>query len=569
MKHHRRHLVRVLVDIEGAETTGHVEIDLHGAALPVATYGVAQHVFELWPIEGALALVEGPRAPRGLKRLHQRGFGSVPHRVIADALVGAVGEFDCDVGEAEIFVDREDQIVHGEGFGRNLPFGDEHVRIILNEGAHPHQPVEGTRWFEAVHLAEFGKLERQVAVGFQTVLEDLDVARAVHRLDHERALVVFAWLGEKHVLAEGRHVAGGNPKRGIHELRRVDFDVAGRRLAAADVAFEDLIERPALRMPEHRAWRLFLEVKEVHLAAEPAMVALLRLFELLEVGVELVLLGKGGAVNTAEHLTVGIAAPIGACDLHQLERVANLAGRSHVRAAAKVEPVALPINLDLLVFRDRVDELDLEQLALVAEHALGVVARPDLFAEGFVAGDDFAHLLLDDAEIFRGERLVAEEVVIKAVLDHRADGDLGAGPQRLHRLGEHMRGIVTDQLQRARVVAGEEFDFRVPLDRIAQVRKGAVERHGDRAFGERWRNLLGNVETSGPFWVFSTRAIGEGQRDHRFAPVAHSLPTTAGKRGRTGLEMASVRAALPRSRAAKHDYTMCIERATRRACREK
>src|SRR5262249_57228599 len=61
VEHHRRHLVRVFVDIEGAETTGHVEIDLHGAALPVATYGVAQHVFELWPIEGALALVEGPR----------------------------------------------------------------------------------------------------------------------------------------------------------------------------------------------------------------------------------------------------------------------------------------------------------------------------------------------------------------------------------------------------------------------------------------------------------------------------------------------------------------------------
>src|SRR5262249_60893896 len=106
MEHHRRHLVRVLVDIEGAETTGHVEIDLHGAALPVATYGVAQHVFELWPIEGALALVEGPRAPRGLKRLHQRGFGSVPHRVIADALVGAGREFYCDLVEAGLLRER-------------------------------------------------------------------------------------------------------------------------------------------------------------------------------------------------------------------------------------------------------------------------------------------------------------------------------------------------------------------------------------------------------------------------------------------------------------------------------
>jgi len=75
-----------------------------------------------------------------------------------------------------------------------------------------------------------------------------------------------------------------------------------------------------------------------------------------------------------------------------------------------------------------VDELDLEQLALVAEHAFGLLARPNLLGEGFVAGDDLAHLLLDGFEILRGERLVAEEVVVKAVLDHRTDGDLGPGP---------------------------------------------------------------------------------------------------------------------------------------------
>ena len=133
VEHHRRHLVRVLVDIEGAEPPRHVEIDLHGAALPVAADGVAQHVFELGPVEGAFALVERPRAARGLKRLHQRGLGLVPHRVVADALVGAVGELDGDVGEAEILVDREDQVVHRERLGGDLRIGDEHVGVVLRE----------------------------------------------------------------------------------------------------------------------------------------------------------------------------------------------------------------------------------------------------------------------------------------------------------------------------------------------------------------------------------------------------------------------------------------------------
>ena len=165
-----------------------------------------------------------------------------------------------------------------------------------------------------------------------------------------------------------------------------------------------------------------------------------------------------------------------------------------MRAAAEVEPVALFVDLDLLVCGDGVDELDLERLALVAEHALGLVARPFLLGEGFVARDDLAHLLLDRVEVLRGERLIAEEVVIEAVLDDRADGDLRARPQALDGLGEHMGGVVPDELQRSRVVAADEFDLGVALDRVTEVGEHAIERHGDGALGERGRDALGDIE---------------------------------------------------------------------------
>ena len=58
VQHHRRDLVGMLVDIERAEPARHVEIDLHGAALPVAADGVAQHVFELRPVERAFAGID-------------------------------------------------------------------------------------------------------------------------------------------------------------------------------------------------------------------------------------------------------------------------------------------------------------------------------------------------------------------------------------------------------------------------------------------------------------------------------------------------------------------------------
>src|SRR5262245_4573373 len=112
-----------------------------------------------------------------------------------------------------------------------------------------------------MHLAELGDLERQVAKRFEPVLEDLYVARAIHGLDDVGARVVVAMLREKHHLTEFLHMSGSHPERGIHELGRIDLEIAGRGLAAADVALEQLIEGPSLRMPEHRARRLLLEME--------------------------------------------------------------------------------------------------------------------------------------------------------------------------------------------------------------------------------------------------------------------------------------------------------------------
>ena len=114
---------------------------MHRAALPIAADGITQHVLELGPVEGAFALVERPRPAGGLQRPHECSLRSVPHRVLADALVGAIGEFDRDIGKTEVLVDREDQVVHGKRFGCNLAFRNKDMRIVLRERAHAHEPV--------------------------------------------------------------------------------------------------------------------------------------------------------------------------------------------------------------------------------------------------------------------------------------------------------------------------------------------------------------------------------------------------------------------------------------------
>src|SRR5260370_17930516 len=99
-----------------------------------------------------------------------------------------------------------------------------------------------------------------------------------------------------------------------------------------------------------------------------------------------------------------------------------------MRPAAEIEPVALLVDLDGLVGRDRVDQFDLEHLAIVAKYLLGLLARPDFLRKRFVAGDDLAHLLFDSGKILRRERLVAAEIVIEAGLAHPTDGHLCTRP---------------------------------------------------------------------------------------------------------------------------------------------
>ena len=102
------------------------------------------------------------------------------------------------------------------------------------------------------------------------------------------------------LLAELLPVAGALPEHAVEQLRRLDLDVAGAVEPAADIVLDRPPQRPALRVPEHRARRLLLDVEQVHLAAEPAVVAPLRLLELVQVGVELLLGRERRAVDALQ-----------------------------------------------------------------------------------------------------------------------------------------------------------------------------------------------------------------------------------------------------------------------------
>ncbi len=350
------------------------------------------------------------------------------------------------------------------------------------------------------------------------MLEDLHVTRAVHRLQREDAVVGFlvfrvregiGRLHREHVLLVPAPVTGGFPERGIENLRGVDLFI-GAGKAATHVGGERLEHPPALAVPEDDTRAFFLEMEQVHFAAKLAVVALFGFRQHVQVVVEIRLLGPGRAVDAREHRVVAVATPIGAGNLHQLEGRTDLAGGGHVRAAAEVEPFALIVDLQILSFRDRVDELDLVAFALGGEDFLGLFARPDLLGEGSVARNDFLHLLFDLRQIVRREGLVLGEVVIEAVLDHRADRDLRAGPELLHGFGHDVGRVVADELERAGIGAGDDLDRAVD-DGIGKVAHGAVDRDGDGLLGKRLGNGFSDILAGCASVVAAHGTIGECQ----------------------------------------------------------
>ena len=114
----------------------------------------------------------------------------------------------------------------------------------------------------------------------------------------------------------------------------------------------------------------------------------------------------------------------------------------HVGAAAEVGEGVLRVGGDLLALRQLRDELQL--VGLVLEHLPRLGAVHDRLREGVAAGDDGAHLLLDDRQVLRGQRARQVEVVVEPVIDGRPDGQLRVGEHLEHRLGHHVRKGVPD-----------------------------------------------------------------------------------------------------------------------------
>jgi hypothetical protein len=196
-------------------------------------------------------------------------------------------------------------------------------------------------------------------------------------------------------------------------------------------------------------------MEQIQFPADAAVIALLGLLEPGEVFLELRTRSPGRAVNPLQHLVARIAAPIGARHFHELEGF-ELARAGYMRSAAQVLPIALSVQADRLARRDGADDFGLVVLADFLEVCHRLVARQDPTVHRQILGRDLGHARFDRRQVFGRERSLVSKIVVKAVLDNRADGDLGVGIELLHRVRQEMRRGMPDDVESVPVLVGHD-----------------------------------------------------------------------------------------------------------------
>ena len=150
-----------------------------------------------------------------------------------------------------------------------------------------------------------------------------------------------------------------------------------------------------------------------------------------------------------------------------------------MRPGAQVGELALPVEGDLRLRRQCLDQLHLVRLVLHQGDRLVTRQRETLQRQ--ILLHDLFHLGLDRRKDLRRHADLGIDIVIEPFVDRRADRQLRGRVQPLDRLRHDVRRGVPKHLLPVMIVEGQDLDRRVRRQRRAQIDDLAVDACGARA----------------------------------------------------------------------------------------
>ena len=236
------------------------------------------------------------------------------------------------------------------------------------------------------------------------------------------------------------------PQCFVQNLGPFDLLVAVVAVHAAHVLLNLLPNRPAFGMPEHRTRRMLVQVKQIQLPPQFAVIPFFRLFQPGQILLQFVFGGPGCTVNALQHFIAVIATPIGPCHFHQFEML-ELAGTGYVGTTAQILECTFTVKADILVIGNTANQFRLVMLTQCFEMRHSLVARQHTTHDGLILAGQRSHALFNRRQILGREWPLVGKVVIKTVFNHRANRDLCIRKQILDRIGQQVSRGMANQLQ--------------------------------------------------------------------------------------------------------------------------
>ena len=281
----------------------------------------------------------------------------------------------------------------------------------------------------AMHQTQLAHPQRQVAVGMGLAGVDQHPAGAVHGLD---GVILAVDDGGVHIVLVVIPVAGLLPQLTVQNHGGGDLHVAVALVNLPPIVDQGVAQHHALGQEEGEAGAVVGEHEQSQLLAETAVVTLLGLFDALKVSLQLFLALEGDAVDSLEHLPVAVAPPVSAAGIEELKAVVlDPAGVIQVGAGTQVGEIPLGVEGNGRVLGQVVDQL----------HLVGFVALLHVgngLGTGLLAADDgqtlladLLHLRLDLGKMLGSEGEGRVKVIVPALVNGGADGQLHLRPQAL------------------------------------------------------------------------------------------------------------------------------------------
>ena len=500
----------VVAGVGQVEPLRRVVIQLNRPQLPRPTNAVGHIEIDFRAVERAIAFLQFVFAASGLERRPQRGFGAIPQGVGADTLGRARGKFESR-RQTKRGVVAENEVHQELHFGRDLVLAQEHMTIVLRKLPYPCEAGQRTGQLIAVQHIKRDVPHGQFAIRMLVRCEVQIVRRTVHRFERHVVLARFVVQHQKHVLAILAPMSRLLPQRLVIQQRRLDL-LERLLLPLAHERFQRVVEHRALGRPEYCTRRHGEQLEQIERSTQHAVITLLRFLQLIEVRVELVFPEEGGGIDALQHLSLHVAAPIGASRRKQLEMSEHRRVR-HVRPATEVDEWTVGVGRDDFVRAlEIIKALEFER---IAHETLPRDGQCHFFAHKRVLlGDDLLHLRFERHQVFRGERLINFEVVVKAVVNGRTEADFCVGTETTHGRGQNVGTGVSQYTERPGVLFRDDHKSARRPQRRHQVVHLTVYRHRNRRLQQSCADGGHNVSPQRPRRYLARGTIGQREDNH-------------------------------------------------------